>query len=39
MKTVILLIDFKGHEILADDYVNKLRYSTLQQITENPAID
>jgi hypothetical protein len=39
MKKVILLIDFKGHQILADDYVNKLRYSTLQQITENPSID
>ena len=39
MKTVILLIDFKGHQILADDYVNKLRYSTLQQITEDTSID
>ena len=39
MKTVILLIDFEGHKILADDYVNDLRYSTLQQITENTSID
>lgn len=38
-KTVILLIDFKGHPILASDYVNSLRYSTLQQITENQSID
>tara|TARA_B110000503_G_scaffold82316_1_gene125631 strand:- start:942 stop:1514 length:573 start_codon:yes stop_codon:yes gene_type:complete len=38
-KTVILLIDFKGHQILASDYVNNLRYSTLQQITENTNID
>ncbi len=39
MKTVILLIDFEGHKILADDYVNDIRYSTLQQITENTSID
>ena len=38
-KTLILLIDFKGHPILASDYVNSLRYSTVQQITENPSID
>jgi len=36
-KTLILLIDFKGHPILASDYVNSLRYSTVQQITENPT--
>ena len=39
MKTVILLIDFEGHKILADEYINKLRYSTLQQITCDDSID
>jgi len=39
MKTVILLIDFEGHKILADDYVNNLRYSTLQQIINYTSID
>lgn len=39
MKTVILLIDFEGHKILADEYVNKLRYSTLQHITADTSID
>ena len=39
MKTVILLIDFDGHKILADEYVNKLRYSTLQHITADTTID
>ena len=39
MKTVILLIDFDGHKILADEYVNKLRYSTLQHITADTSID
>jgi len=39
MKTVILLIDFNGHKILADDYMNKLRYSTLQQIIDDTTID
>ena len=39
MKTLILLIDFEGHKILADEYINKLRYSTLQQITSDTTID
>ena len=39
MKTVILLIDFDGHKILADEYVNKLRYSTLQHIIDDTSID
>tara|TARA_B100001079_G_scaffold175311_1_gene150407 strand:+ start:525 stop:1100 length:576 start_codon:yes stop_codon:yes gene_type:complete len=39
MKTVILLIDFDGHKILADEYVNKLRYSTLQHIIDDTEID
>ena len=39
MITVIVLNDFKGHPILASEYVNSLRYSTLQQITENQSID
>ena len=39
MITVIVLIDFKGHPILASEYVNSLRYSALQQITENHNID
>ena len=39
MITVIVLIDFKGHPILAGEYVNSLRYSALQQITENHNID
>jgi len=39
MINVIILIDFKGHPILASEYVNSLRYSALQQITENHNID
>ena len=39
MKTLILLIDFNGHKILVDEYINKLRYSTLQQIVSDDSID
>lgn len=35
-KTVILLIDFIGHDILAGEYVKNLRYSTLQSILQEP---
>ena len=36
-KTVILLIDFIGHDILiANEYVKNLRYSTLQSILQEP---
>ena len=32
MKTVILLIDFKGHPALGDEYLNNLRYKEVQKI-------
>ena len=32
-KTVILLIDFLGHPLLGDEYVNNRRYSELQRLT------
>jgi len=34
-KTVILLIDFHGHPILGDDFVNNKRYSELQKLICN----
>ncbi len=34
-KTIILLIDFKGHPILGDEYVNNKRYSELQKLICN----
>mgnify|MGYP000925056725 CR=1 FL=1 len=39
MKTVILLIDFKGHPALGDEYLNNLRYKEVQKILSNPLID
>lgn len=34
-KTIILLIDFHGHPILGDDFVNNKRYSELQKLITN----
>ena len=32
LNTVILLIDFKGHPLLGDDYVNSHRYGEIQRL-------
>lgn len=34
-KTIILLIDFHGHPILGDNYINNKRYSELQKLMTN----
>lgn len=34
-KTIILLIDFHGHPILGDNYINNKRYSELQRLICN----
>ena len=34
-KTIILLIDFRGHPILGDNYINNKRYSELQKLMTN----
>ena len=34
-KTIILLIDFQGHPILGDEFVNNKRYSELQKLVCN----
>ena len=34
-KTIILLIDFHGHPILGDNYINNKRYSELQKLICN----
>ena len=31
--TIVLLIDFLGHPILGDEYVNNRRYSELQRLS------
>lgn len=38
-KTVVLLIDFKGHPLLGDEYVNNRRYSELQRLSLGHKID
>ena len=38
-KTVVLLIDFLGHPILGEDYVNNRRYSELQRLSLGNNID
>lgn len=32
IKTIVLLLDFHGHPLLGDDYVNNKRYSELQKL-------
>ena len=39
MKTVILLIDFRGHPALGGEYLNNLRYKEVQKILTHPLID
>ena len=36
--TIVLLIDFKGHPLLGDEYVNNRRYSELQKFISNRNI-
>ena len=39
MKTVILLIDFKGHPALGGEYLNNRRYAEVQKILTDTQID
>lgn len=39
MNTLVLLIDFEGHPVLGNDYINNLRYSTLIDIIHVENID
>lgn len=39
MKTVILLIDFKGHPALGSEYLNNRRYAEVQKILTDTQID
>ena len=37
-KTIVLLIDFKGHPLLGDEYVNNTRYSEIQRFLTSKNI-
>jgi len=39
VKTVILLIDFKGHPALGSEYLNNRRYAEVQKILTDTQID
>ena len=39
MNTLILLIDFIGHQVLSENYINNRRYQEVQKILSDPRID